>query len=66
MLKKKKLQIKIKVEADSAKVGDLAVFKGEEFAVDQILWPRHCQEDTWGAELHKDLKVNFCLNLCEY
>lgn len=46
-----------KIDADSAKVGDLAVFTGENFAVEQILWPRHCQQDTWGAELHKDLKV---------
>lgn len=23
----------------------------------QRLWPRHCVQDTWGAELHKDLKI---------
>lgn len=23
----------------------------------QRLWPRHCVQDSWGAELHKDLKV---------
>ncbi len=23
----------------------------------QTLWPRHCVQESWGAELHKDLKV---------
>lgn len=23
----------------------------------QRLWPRHCVQDSWGAELHKDLKI---------
>ena len=23
----------------------------------QILWPRHCVQNTWGSELHPDLKV---------
>lgn len=23
----------------------------------QRMWPRHCVQDSWGAELHKDLKV---------
>lgn len=25
----------------------------------QRLWPRHCVQDTWGSEIHKDLKVTF-------
>jgi len=23
----------------------------------QVLWPRHCVMNTWGAELHKDLLI---------
>ena len=26
--------------------------------IPQMLWPPHCVKDTWGAQLHKDLKVN--------
>lgn len=22
------------------------------------MWPRHCVQDSWGAELHKELKVH--------
>ena len=25
--------------------------------MDQVLWPAHCVQDSWGAELHQDLKV---------
>lgn len=25
--------------------------------ITQILWPRHCVMNTWGAELHKDLLI---------
>lgn len=25
--------------------------------VDQMMWPKHCVQNTKGAELHKDLKV---------
>ena len=25
--------------------------------MDQVLWPRHCVQKSWGAEMHKDLKV---------
>lgn len=45
--------------ADDAKVSDVVVFKGPP-VTEQILWPRHCVQETWGAELHKDLKVGFC------
>ena len=24
--------------------------------MEQVLWPRHCVQHSWGAELHKDLK----------
>ena len=26
--------------------------------MDQVLWPRHCVQESWGAELHKDLKIH--------
>jgi nicotinamidase/pyrazinamidase len=25
--------------------------------LDQVLWPDHCVQNTWGAEFHKDLKT---------
>ena len=28
---------------------------------EQTLWPRHCVQESWGAELHKDLKVGIYL-----
>ena len=24
----------------------------------QVLWPAHCVQESWGAELHKELKVH--------
>jgi len=38
------------------KVMDKVVFAGPPVQ-EQVLWPRHCVQETWGAELHKDLKV---------
>ena len=32
------------------------VFEGPP-KTEQTLWPRHCVQESWGAELHKDLKV---------
>jgi len=26
--------------------------------MEQVMWPRHCVQESWGAELHKDLKVH--------
>ena len=39
---------------------DEVVFTGP-YHTKQILWPRHAEQNTSGAELHKDLKVN-CRN----
>ena len=25
----------------------------------QVMWPDHCVQNSWGAELHKDLRVSF-------
>ena len=35
---------------------DTVVFEGPP-KTEQTLWPRHCVQESWGAELHKDLKV---------
>jgi exosome complex component RRP4 len=35
---------------------DTVVFEGPPMT-EQKLWPRHCVQQSWGAELHKDLKV---------
>ncbi|CAH0388455.1 unnamed protein product [Bemisia tabaci] len=44
------------ISAADAKVYDTVVFEGPPL-MKQRLWPRHCVQDSWGAELHKDLKV---------
>ncbi|EDW38557.1 GL12667 [Drosophila persimilis] len=44
------------LDADSAQVFDTVIFAGPP-PMKQRLWPRHCVQDSWGAELHKDLKV---------
>lgn len=44
------------ISADKASAYDTVIFAGPP-PMKQRLWPRHCVQDTWGAELHKDLKV---------
>ncbi|XP_014206974.1 uncharacterized protein LOC106638368 [Copidosoma floridanum] len=44
------------IPKDEARVYDTVTFKGPPL-MNQRLWPRHCVQDTWGAELHKDLKI---------
>ena len=44
------------MKAEDAKTYDTVVFEGPPL-MKQRLWPRHCVQDSWGAELHKDLKV---------
>lgn len=44
------------IDAESAQVFDTVVFDGSP-PITQRLWPKHCVQDSWGAELHKDLKV---------
>ncbi|RVE52563.1 hypothetical protein evm_002682 [Chilo suppressalis] len=46
------------VSADKAQAYDTVVFAGPP-PMKQRLWPRHCVQDTWGADLHKDLKKEF-------
>lgn len=44
------------ISAEEAQTYDTVVFDAET-PMKQRLWPRHCVQDSWGAELHKDLKV---------
>lgn len=47
-------------DPNSIKPFDVVVFEahGEVPKMEQAMWPRHCVQETWGAELHKDLKVH--------
>ncbi|KAF0301170.1 Nicotinamidase [Amphibalanus amphitrite] len=44
-----------KVSAEEAKVLDTVVFDSP--VREQTLWPPHCIQESWGAQLHPDLKV---------
>lgn len=44
------------IDENLVQVYDKVLFDGKP-PIEQILWPRHCVQDSWGAELHKDLKV---------
>lgn len=44
------------IKKEDARVYDTVTFKGPPMQK-QRLWPRHCVQDSWGAELHKDLKI---------
>ncbi|XP_023021860.1 nicotinamidase [Leptinotarsa decemlineata] len=45
-----------KKDPETVQLYDTVVFEGEP-PVTQRMWPRHCVQNTWGSELHKDLKV---------
>ncbi|XP_022244231.1 uncharacterized protein LOC106461530 [Limulus polyphemus] len=55
-LKQRKVHADSKVSAEDAKLFDTVIFEGPP-RTEQKLWPRHCVQHTWGAELHPDLKV---------
>nr|CAH7761759.1 unnamed protein product [Callosobruchus chinensis] len=44
------------IPQDKAQLYDTVVFEGDP-PVEQKLWPRHCVQNTWGSELHEDLRV---------
>lgn len=44
------------ISREVAQVYDTVTFRGPPL-LKQRLWPRHCIQDSWGAELHKDLKI---------
>ena len=43
-------------DPNQVKAYDIVVFEGPPMT-EQVLWAEHCVQGTWGAELHKDLKV---------
>ncbi|KAL6267852.1 hypothetical protein P5V15_000924 [Pogonomyrmex californicus] len=51
----RELHSESKVTKEIAKPFDTVVFSQPYLM--QILWPRHCVMNTWGAELHKDLLI---------
>jgi nicotinamidase/pyrazinamidase len=48
---------------DSISYDELAIYKIATFSIDgilnfeQTLWPRHCVQNTYGAQIHSDLKL---------
>ncbi|CAN8004641.1 unnamed protein product, partial [Ixodes hexagonus] len=49
-----------KVSVQDARTLDTVVFidrRSESGCIEQTLWPSHCVQDSWGAELHKDLRL---------
>merc|ERR1712227_492577 len=55
---KRKLSHDSKVtNPDRCSLYDLVTFEGPP-KMEQVLWPAHCVQDSWGAELHEDLKVH--------
>ena len=44
------------IPSEKATIRDTVVFEGPP-TVEQKLWPAHCVQGSWGAELHPDLKV---------
>ncbi|XP_059489336.1 nicotinamidase [Neocloeon triangulifer] len=53
---KRKIHSTSPLRADQAQVYDTVIFDGKP-PTTQRLWPRHCVQNSWGAELHKDLKI---------
>ncbi|CAG5124491.1 unnamed protein product [Candidula unifasciata] len=43
---------------ENARLFDRVVFDIDGAPREQILWPRHCLQESWGAELHPDLRVD--------
>ncbi|KAL6420453.1 hypothetical protein ACFW04_014446 [Cataglyphis niger] len=52
----REIDISSSVSKEAAQVYDTVTFQGPPL-LKQRLWPRHCVQDSWGAELHKDLKI---------
>lgn len=55
-VKNRELHQSSPVSADQAKVYDTVIFNSNP-PMKQRLWPKHCVQDTWGSELHEELKV---------
>ncbi|XP_011871806.1 PREDICTED: uncharacterized protein LOC105564199 [Vollenhovia emeryi] len=52
----REVDISSNISKEAARVYDTVTFQGPPL-LKQRLWPRHCVQDSWGAELHKDLKI---------
>ncbi|XP_028048425.1 uncharacterized protein LOC105837561 [Monomorium pharaonis] len=52
----REVDISSSISKEAARVYDTVTFQGPPL-LKQRLWPRHCVQDSWGAELHKDLKI---------
>ncbi|XP_078481961.1 nicotinamidase-like [Ciona intestinalis] len=56
--KKFKQHVDSTVNVDEAEVYQKVVFSVDNgIRREQVLWPVHCVQDTWGAQLHKDLHI---------
>jgi len=44
-------------DPEKVELCDMVIFEGPP-KTEQIMWPGHCVQTSWGAELHKDLKVH--------
>lgn len=53
---KRRLHSSSPTTAANARAYDTVVFDGCP-PIEQILWPAHCVQNTWGAQLHNDLSV---------
>ncbi|XP_018375022.1 PREDICTED: nicotinamidase-like isoform X2 [Trachymyrmex cornetzi] len=51
----RELHPKSEITKETAKPFDTVVFLQPHLK--QVLWPKHCVKNTWGAELHKDLLI---------
>ena len=52
----RKFHCSSKVSSKQAALYDTVVFEGPPIC-QQKLWPKHCVQNSWGAELHPELKV---------
>ncbi|KMQ95509.1 pyrazinamidase nicotinamidase [Lasius niger] len=52
----REVDISSNISKEAARVYDTVTFQGPPL-LKQRLWPRHCVQDSWGAELHKGLKI---------
>ncbi|KAK3100778.1 hypothetical protein FSP39_025191 [Pinctada imbricata] len=55
-VKQRPLHSSCKVKQSDAKLYDTVVFAGPPIT-EQKLWPRHCVQGSWGAEIHTELKI---------
>lgn len=57
LMKKMECSVKFQVPKDDVRLFDKVVFEVDGSPREQIMWPRHCIQGSWGSQLHRDLKV---------